>query len=390
MKRIAFALLLAFTAYASAGMLSYTAYSKKSQKDADQLALDGLAKQLRSKVESEFAVTKTEDAEGNISETVLSKKKVSTNIVIKGAKLTAGPKQDGKFTSTATVDTDQMASKILVDLAAINDKMKELDKIIRADILNGDYRKMTLDMTDLEKQADEYSLNLENLSCLQKIPPELKLETTIGKLMEFVVGNMAALKMETDLTSEALVVTITDVAGPVEYFPIALTQDNKDLAHEKTNAEGVAIFPLTQVKKKKPTGEVTVHADLKFKYVRKSDFITQTVSYSSEKSACTYRLACDGPTEACAAMRKYLNDAGIPTLDKDKLPLLSVKMSTVDKMNGNKSLCTSRLTAVMQAGKAQLTIDAQGVGRDRDAAQVKAVTKLNATKIYNTFGKACK
>ena len=44
MKRIAFALLLAFTAYASAGMLSYTAYSKKSQKDADQLALDGLAK----------------------------------------------------------------------------------------------------------------------------------------------------------------------------------------------------------------------------------------------------------------------------------------------------------------------------------------------------------
>jgi lysozyme family protein len=44
----------------------------------------------------------------------------------------------------------------------------------------------------------------------------------------------------------------------------------------------------------------------------------------------------------------------------------------------------------MQAGKAQLTIDAQGVGRDRDAAQVKAVTKLNATKIYDTFGKACK
>ena len=65
-------------------------------------------------------------------------------------------------------------------------------------------------------------------------------------------------------------------------------------------------------------------------------------------------------------------------------------MSTVDKMNANKSLCTSRLTAVMQAGKAQLTIDAQGVGRDADAAQVKAVTKLNATKIYNTFGKACK
>ena len=129
---------------------------------------------------------------------------------------------------------------------------------------------------------------------------------------------------------------------------------------------------------------------MNFKYVRKSDFITQTVSYSSEKSACTFRLMCDGPTEACAAMQKYLNDAGIPTLDKDGLQQISVKLSTVDKMNSNKSLCTSRVTAVMQAGKAQLTIDAQGVGRDRDAAQVKAVTKLNATKIYETFGKACK
>ena len=66
MNKLVFALIFAFAAYASAGLLSYTAYSKKSQKDADQLALDGLAKQLRSKVESEFAVTKTEDAEGNI------------------------------------------------------------------------------------------------------------------------------------------------------------------------------------------------------------------------------------------------------------------------------------------------------------------------------------
>lgn len=390
MNKLILSLALALATFASAEMLSYSAVSKKSQKDADQLALDGLAKQLRSKVESEFSVTKTEDSKGNIEETVFSKKKVSTNIVIKGAKLTAGPKQNGMFQSTATVDTEQMASKIRVDLSTINDKMKGLDKVIRADILDGNYRKMTMDMIDLEKLADEYELNLENLSCLQKIPEELKLETTLGKLMEFVVANMASLKMETDLTSEALMVTITDVAGPVEYFPIALTQDNKDLAHEKTNAEGVVVFPLAQVKKKKPSGEVTVHADLNFKYVRKADFITQTLSYASEKSNCSYRLVCDGPTEACAAMQKYLADAGITTLDKPNLPKLTVKMSTSDKMNSGKTLCTSRLTASMESGKTQLTLDAQGVGRDMSAAQVKAVTKLNATKIYDAFGKACK
>ena len=110
MNKLILSLALVLASFASAEMLSYSAVSKKSQKDADQLALDGLAKQLRSKVESEFSVTKTEDAKGNIEETVYSKKKVSTNIVIKGAKLTAGPKQNGAYQSTATVDTEQMAS----------------------------------------------------------------------------------------------------------------------------------------------------------------------------------------------------------------------------------------------------------------------------------------
>lgn len=390
MKKLIAVLTLALVACASAATVSYTAVSKKSQKDADQLAMDGLAKQLRSRVESEFAVTTTEDASGKISESVVSKKKVSTDIVIKGAKIAPGPKQNGVFQSTASVDTEQMASKIRVDLAALQDKMKEQDPIIRKDILNGDYRKMTTDMIAFEKLADEYALNLENLSCLQPIPAELKLETAMGKLVDFVVSNLASVKMETDLTGEALVVTITDVAGPVEFFPIALTQDNKDLAHEKTNAEGEAVFSIAQIKKKKPTGEVTVHADLNFKYVRTANFITQTVSYASDKSSCTFNFVCDGPEEACGALQKYLNDSGIPTLDKAGLPKLEAKLTSSDKLNGNKSLCTSRVTATLQSGKVQMTENAQGVGRDANSAQAKAVQKLPATKIFETFTKACK
>jgi hypothetical protein len=390
MNKLIVAVLLALATMASAATVSYTAVSKKSQKEADQLAMDGLAKQLRSRVESEFAVTKTEDAAGNISESVLSKKKVSTDIVIKGAKIIHGPKQDGMFQATASVDTEQMASKIRVDLAAVQDKMKELDPIIRKDILNGDYRKMTTDMIAFEKLADEYAFNLENLSCLQKIPPELKLETAMGKLVDFVVTNLSTVKMETDLTSEALMVTITDVAGPVEAFPIALTQDNKDLAHEKTNASGEAVFSLAQVKKRKPTGEVTVHAELNFKYVRTANFITQTVSYASGKSSCTFQFVCDGPAEACGALQKYLNDSGLPTLDKPGLPKLSAKLTFSDKFNSGKTLCTSRVTATLESGKVQLTENAQGVGRDADAAQSKAVQKLPATKIFDAFTKACK
>ena len=50
------------SSYASAAILTYTATSKKSQKEADQLALEGLAKQLRTKVSSEFETRVQEDA----------------------------------------------------------------------------------------------------------------------------------------------------------------------------------------------------------------------------------------------------------------------------------------------------------------------------------------
>lgn len=64
---IAFALVLA--AFVSAETLTYTASSKVSQKDADQLALEGLSRQLRTKVSSDMAVRTSEDKNGKITQT---------------------------------------------------------------------------------------------------------------------------------------------------------------------------------------------------------------------------------------------------------------------------------------------------------------------------------
>lgn len=382
-------LLLILSAFVHADILKYSAFSKNSQKEADQLAMDGLAKQLRSKVSSEFSVTSVENGSGKVDETVVSKKSVSTNIIIKGAKITQGPNANGRFQSTVTIDTDQMASKILVDLSSLKDKMKALDPVIRKSILNGDYRKMTVDMVNFEKLVDEYELNLENLSCLQKITPELKLETAMGDLHEFVTANMSNLKLRTELSESELKIFVEDVAGPVEYFPIALIQDNKDLAHDKTNRAGVVVFPIETLKKKKPSGEVIVHADLNFKYVRLSDFIAKTVRYSTAKNGCSYSLSCDGPVEACGALRSLLNDAGFTILDNDDLQELKATLTFEDKPNSAKTLFTSKATTVLRLRETNLTEGTQGVGRNVDAAQVKAIQKLPVPRINELFGKFC-
>ena len=363
--------LAVFASYANAEILTYTASSKKSQKEADQLALEGLAKQLRTKVSSEFETRTKEDESGKVTSSAKSVKNTSTNMVLKGAKVTPGAKSGGKFQSTATIDTDQMASKILVDLESIRKDMKAKDSIVRLDMMDGDYRKMGVDMLALEKLADTYNQNLEDLSCVQKIPANLRLESTISEL------------------TEALIVTVTDFNGPVVGFPLALTQDSKDIAHEKTNEEGEAVFSLAQVKKLHPSGDVTVHADLSFRYVRKSAVISKSVHYTSDVAACAYTLECEGPTEACGALRGHLIAAGISISDKANLTKMKATITSADKMNSSKTLCTSRITLAIEAGKQSISEQAQGVGRDEGIAQATAVKKVNATRLHDTFKKAC-
>ena len=390
MNKLFLASVVALATFASAATVTYTATSKKSQKEADMLALEGLAKQLRTNVSSELVTEVKEDAKGKVTSTAKSTKSTSTNMVLKGARVTPGPKANGKFQSTATIDTDQMASKILVDLDAMRKDMKVKDSIIRLDMFDRDYRKMGVDMVALEKLVDSYSESLEELSWVQKVPAEMKVENTLGELKEYLVSGMSSLKIETDLTSEALIVTVADYMGPVVGFPLALTQDSRDIAHEKTNEEGEAVFSLTQVKKLHPSGDVTVHADLNFRYVRQSAVISKTVHYDTEKAACSYTLECEGPDEACGALRGHLVASGINISNSKSLPKMTAKITSADKMNTSKTLCTSRITLSIEAGKQSISEQAQGVGRDEGVAQATAIKKVNATRLNQAFANACK
>lgn len=385
LKIAVLALTLGVSYAAAENLLTYSATSKVSQKDADQKAIDGVAKQMSTRVKSEFETHKKEDAKGNITETAEMFKGSYTNVVLKGAKIVPGPKKGNLFTSTVTVDLDQIASKILLDLSSIRSEMKSKDSIIRLDMMDRDYRKMTMDMLNLEKLAGRYDDELENLSCVQKVSPDLKLESTLGELTEYLMANLSSVKLETDLTSEALIVTATDFAGPIVNMPIVLVQDRKNLASEKTDEEGNATFSLKDVMAKKPVGEVTVLPDMNFKFVRPSALVSKIVRYSAEKRDCAYRLTCKAETAECGAFRKFLLESGFTFVDDPKKPELAVSMDFSDKANGNKTLYTSKATISMKSGDVELVEQPQGVGRDGEGAHVKAITKLPASKILETF-----
>ena len=228
----------------AANLVTYTATSNVSQKDADKKALEGAAMQIGAKVDSKMETRVSEKADGSIEKTTDSKKAVSTNVLLKGAKIQLGPKQNGMFQSTVTVDLDQLASKILLDLNQIKVQMKSKDSLIRLDMLDRDYRKMEADMIQLEKLAGQYNDQLEALSFVQAVPKELQLETTMGELTEFLISSMQTVKLETEEKDGSLRVVVSDFAGPIANFPVALTQDGKNVAVAKTDAKGVVNFNL--------------------------------------------------------------------------------------------------------------------------------------------------
>ena len=379
-------LLLVFPAMAfAANMVTYTATSNVSQKDADKKALEGAAMQIGAKVDSKMETRLSESADGSIQKTVDSRKSVSTNILLKGAKIQPGPKGNGVFQSTVTVDLDQLASKILLDLDQVKIQMKSKDSLIRLDMLDRDYRKMETDMIQLEKMVDQYNDQLEALSYVQAVPKELQLETTMGELTEFLISSMQSVKLEAEEKDGNLRVAVSDFAGPISNFPVALTQEGKNVAVAKTDAKGIVNFNLKKNKKLKPSGDLVVHADMNFKYVRQSALQNVSVTYGTSKTGVAYRLACKGAVAECGALQKFLMDAGLSIADKAGLPELSVTLEFSDKDNSSKTLTTSRATVKFSCADKELVDQPQGVGRDAEAAHVKAISKLSASRILETF-----
>ena len=367
----------------AANIVTYTATSKVSQKDADKKALEGVALQVGAQVKSSFETHTVENADGSIESTADSKKSVSTNVLLKGAKVQVGPKKNGMFQSTVSVDLDQLASKILLDLEQARSQMKSKDSLIRLDMLDRDYRKMEGDMIVLEKLARTYDELLENLSYVQKVPKEFRLESTLGELTEFLISSMQTVNLEVSEADGMLRVTVSDFAGPIANFPLVLSQDKKDVLNEKTGNDGVAVFKLKNSKKLKPSGEVTVHADMNFRFVRQSALQNKTVSYGAQKMDKTFRLVCSGAPAECGALQKFLTDAGLSIVDRAGLPEISASLEFSDKMNSSRSLCTSRATIKLRYGENELVEQPQGVGRDAEAAHVKAVSKLSASQIVD-------
>ena len=107
-KKLLLFCILSF-AFLKAEVLTYTAYSTKSQADADALAIAGVAKQISVHVKASSIYKQAEiqnEKDSHIGSFFLSEKNLSTDLELKGVRVIQGEKKGDTFSATATLDLD--------------------------------------------------------------------------------------------------------------------------------------------------------------------------------------------------------------------------------------------------------------------------------------------
>ena len=134
-------LLCAF-AFGEARMVTYTATSTVSQKDADEQAMAGLATQIRAHVsaahstqKSEVKNSKSSKLNGQYSESI----HVQTELSLDGIELEHQQLAKEKWQTTASFNTDKAASLLRKKMREANAKAHTLDSLIHAALARHQY-----------------------------------------------------------------------------------------------------------------------------------------------------------------------------------------------------------------------------------------------------------
>ena len=122
-------------------IVTYTATSTISQEDANNSAIAGVAKQVKSQITATQTLTKYEDitdGKSVLGETYRAKNNVKSNVVLKGVQVVP-VKADKGFKATATLDMDEFTADLQFRLKTLKQEIANLEKSARKAIENRVY-----------------------------------------------------------------------------------------------------------------------------------------------------------------------------------------------------------------------------------------------------------
>ena len=384
-------------------IVTYTATSTVSQEEANNSAMAGVAKQIKSQVSATKTLTKYEDINDGksiLGETYRAKSNVKSNVVLKGVKVVP-IKVDKGFKATATLDMDEFTASLQFRLKTLQQDIAKLEKSARKAIDTRTYANAASDLEIAEDKVNEYNFYLQQLADVYPLNDSHRLQHALPEIEKYLVERLSNLTITTttepnfELTKAEMPswnVIVKDSIGPVPNFPL-IARQSKTLSERRTQKNGIATFKLRNVNFEKGPYVVTVEPNLSLELLKKTGLRNALeVPYNVKVSRCEIKLNCgDLVANVCSALENALSKKSIFAIDDEDSTAPELSVEIENTFRGRLGFISSfDFTIAIKGEGVNFFTTGKGVGKTEAAATISAIKKTDFAPLQKQLTPLCK
>ena len=383
-------------------IVTYTATSTVSQEDANNSAMAGVAKQIKSQVSATQTLTKYEDInEGKsvLGETYRAKSNVKSNVVLKGVKVVP-IKVDKGFKATATLDMDEFTASLQFRLKTLQQDIAKLEKSAHKALDNRTYANAASDLEIAEDKVNEYNFYLQQLADVYPLNDSHRLQHALPEIEKLLVERLSSITITTtaepnfELTKAEMPswnVIVKDSIGPVPNFPL-IARQSKTLSERRTQKNGIATFKLRNVNFEKGPYEIIVEPNLSLELLKKTGLRNALeVPYRVKISRCAIKLYCEMEANVCSALENALSKKSIFVTDDEESTAPELSVEIENTFRGRLGFISSfDFTIAIKGEGVNFFTTGKGVGKTEAAATLSAIKKTDFSSLQKQLMPLCK
>ena len=383
-------------------IVTYTATSKISQEEANNSAIAGVAKQVKSKISATQKQTKFEDiynGESTLGETYRANNTVKSNVVLKGVNVVPIKMEKGKgYKATATLDMDEFTADLRFRLNTLKQEIADLEKSSRQAFSDRIYINSINDLDAAKEKVNEYNFYLAQLADVYPIDDSYRLQHGLADFEKILIERLSRLTFETTAKADfeigrpempAWDVIVKDSLGPVPSFPL-IARQSKTLAERRTQDDGTVTFSLRNVNFEKGPYVIIVEPNFPYELLKKTGMMNALeVPYRVIRSRCEVSVQCNLPSNICKAIDNALSKKSIYTTNDDTVsPPLKVEVSSEirNKLGALKSYDVS--ISIKGAGVDFFSMS-KGAGKSEVDATLSAIKKTDFSPLQKDLEPYC-
>lgn len=402
MKKWSFILIALLTIPVMAGrIISYTGLSTLSQKDANEVAMAGVAKQIIAKINSNETLIKQESSNG-FDEAFFSTINVTSDIKLKGISVIPQKKEGNNFKAIAKIDLDELTSDIQFKIKQIQiDVKKSEDNAVEA-LKNRFYAQAINYIQSAKMLIPQHDFLIQKLSKIYPLNDNFLLNHNLSRIENLIQLELANIKIkgpikklnlseQNDLKFEIIVY---DKSGPLSGFPIIAKQENKILSEGVSDINGKVKIHVKNVNINTPPFLIEILPNISFSMLKTAGIYQGLyIPYDVQVKYCNIQINCLSDIEICSSLEKQLKKINILLNSSKTLPLLQFDYIATPKNTltiGENKLHSYSVTFTLQNDFVKFQATTKGVGENEVKAISNALEKTDFSSFKNELKDNCR